>query len=304
MLAIRGYTPSRLALERVPQRVEFTEPSTKTRVVLIGTMHYNPASIELARSTVELLGEGSSLYSVVIESCEGRWSKAMKSQTNGSLMAKLFPNEMRAASDVAVRYNRPVILGDQDFNATTQRIKEVFVQSVKDVATPFDGWKRLYGDLTGLLKQVVTKDADNFGLSDIFDPRLLSTAPIAILRYASSILIKAPKFGIPVFALLMYSVVQSLADDMSGVAAVQIPESEIFLDSFLTSSINVLEVALLGRVILQALLQERNEILAENIFTECKKAAALGSNNGDTVVAVLGMAHCNGVMDILLNKPK
>ena len=244
----------------------------------------------------------------MVESCPSRWERAENTQPPGSLMAKLFPNEMRAAADAAMQFQRPVVLGDQDFNETLSRMKTVFVQSAKDIASPPQGWSRLYGDVTRLIKGMVSSRNDSFGPSDLLDPLLLSQAHVSVSRYVLSILLKAPKVGVPIFALLVYSVVQSVADDMSasmtstGFTDVN---TELISDTLLSLGINLLQVALLGRVFLQALLLERNQILARNIYAECVKArqtAGSGSNEEHVVVAVLGMAHCNGVKDILLSR--
>lgn len=42
-------------------------------VVLVGTMHYNPASIELAASTVRRLSDADDLAAIVLETCPSRW---------------------------------------------------------------------------------------------------------------------------------------------------------------------------------------------------------------------------------------
>lgn len=246
------------------------------------------------------LGEKKTLYSVLVESCPERWEKALASQPPGSLMAAVFESEMQAASLAAKEFSRPLVLGDQRFGDTTSRIKTVFLQSLRDIVSPWKGWKSLYEDIAGLGKDFIPKGNDNFGLSDILDPKLLSTAPISILRYTSAIVLKAPKFGVPALGLFVYSAVQSVAEEMNPSALMPAVESstDIALSIAATAAFNVLQVALLGRVILQALLHERNVILAANILEECKRAKLAGKE-GDTVVAVLGMAHCNGVKDIL-----
>lgn len=288
-----------LILPRVPQRVTITEPNTGVTVTLVGTMHYNPTSIALARNTVHELGQTNSLHSVVIESCPSRWTKALASQPPGSIMSKLFANEMMSASDAANEFNCPIILGDQNFNDTTRRMKEVFIDSLKDIANPTEGWKRLYSDISTLSSKVLATGDNNFGPSDLFDPALLAKAPLSILRYSAAILIKAPKLGFPIFALFIYSVLQSSAADSASIDIAGDANVDFILDSIFTLVTYVLQIALLGRVTLQALLHERNEILANNILTECKAA-----KNGKTVVAILGMAHCNGVKDLLLSAPK
>jgi pheromone shutdown protein TraB len=70
-----------------------------------------------------------------------------------------------------------------------------------------------------------------------------------------------------------------------------------FLISFLSF------VALLSRVFLCAILADRNVVLANNILSECsrvQKKQGKGKKGGEVVVAVLGMAHCNGVKKLLL----
>jgi hypothetical protein len=54
------------------------------------------------------------------------------------------------------------------------------------------------------------------------------------------------------------------------------------------------ETIVLGRVLLVALLEERNYVLARNI-----RKAAFGAKPDGTIVAVLGMAHLNGVAALL-----
>ena len=57
-----------------------------------------------------------------------------------------------------------------------------------------------------------------------------------------------------------------------------------------------LQTVVLARVFLVLLLGDRNQILADAIASECEVA---GDDGDATVVAVLGMAHLNGVKRIL-----
>merc|ERR1712238_344676 len=72
------------------QLLEFVEPTTNVTVLLIGSMHYNPASIELVEQTVEKLGREDKLGSVIIESCDIRWNKTqtIMDKKNMKLQAK------------------------------------------------------------------------------------------------------------------------------------------------------------------------------------------------------------------------
>ena len=56
------------------QVAEFIEPTTGVTVKIVGSMHYNPASIELAKNTISELGEERKLGSIIIESCDLRWN--------------------------------------------------------------------------------------------------------------------------------------------------------------------------------------------------------------------------------------
>ena len=49
-------------------------------VVLVGTMHYNPASIELAASSVRRLSNADDLDAIVLEKCPSPWAKTLKMQ--------------------------------------------------------------------------------------------------------------------------------------------------------------------------------------------------------------------------------
>eukprot|EP01036_Dinobryon_divergens_P002966 gene2966-3903_t len=91
----------------MPQTLSFVEPLTNVEVVLVGSMHYNPISINLAFNTCSLLAEKSKLASVVVESCPVRWNKTLALQSSGSVLRKILDNEMQAAADVAVANGVP-----------------------------------------------------------------------------------------------------------------------------------------------------------------------------------------------------
>jgi hypothetical protein len=54
------------------QVLRFQEPRSGVDVVLVGTMHYNPASIALAASTVKDLAKAHRLGALVLETCPKR----------------------------------------------------------------------------------------------------------------------------------------------------------------------------------------------------------------------------------------
>ena len=51
------------------QSLRFKDKATGVDVTLVGTMHYNPVSIDLASSTVSKLKDADALHAVVLESC-------------------------------------------------------------------------------------------------------------------------------------------------------------------------------------------------------------------------------------------
>ena len=54
------------------QVLRFREPQSDVDVVLVGTMHYNPASISLAANTVKDLVDEDRLGALVLETCPKR----------------------------------------------------------------------------------------------------------------------------------------------------------------------------------------------------------------------------------------
>ena len=114
----------------VPSLLTFQDPSTGILVKIVGSMHYNPASIRLAESTVEELALKNELSSVIVESCPKRWEKMKLMQRDGSLLKDILRNEMQAASEMAHRYGLPTVLGDQEIELTNARIIKTFKETV------------------------------------------------------------------------------------------------------------------------------------------------------------------------------
>eukprot|EP01041_Mallomonas_annulata_P010505 gene10505-21912_t len=323
---------------RMPQTLSFVEPLTNVEVVLVGSMHYNPISINLAFNTCSLLAEKSKLASVVVESCPVRWNKTLALQSSGSVLRKILDNEMQAAADVAVANGVPVVLGDQDISSTNRRIAETFKQSLIDIVTPWKGgWRALYNDITEAANQAVPLGNQYLGFSDFLNPKLILGAPVSLLRYPLAFIAKSPLLGLPTVLALTYALMNS-----GDSAFVGTTPFEQFSEVFSSGLIFGLEMGVFARVFLVALLAERNEILAANILLECKRIATTSQlillneqskgnifglplnifkvdksrqlqfsenenirsidSSGKVIVAVLGMAHVNGVRNILLER--
>ena len=156
-----------------PQLVEFIEPTTNTKVLLIGTMHYNPTSIKQVEDTIDGLAQRGVLGSVVVESCEVRWNTTMEilNTPRGQLLKPVLTSEMKVACDTAVSYNRPVVLGDQLINVTGNSLSAAFKQTVADLSSPLNGgWKRFYSDVKEAVDVALPTGPGYLTPRSFFDP--------------------------------------------------------------------------------------------------------------------------------------
>jgi len=235
-------------------------------------MHYNPASIKLARETVDNLGSKEQLGSVIIESCDIRWNDTGVDE-NGleAKFAKNFlTNEMRAAHDTSLQYSRPVILGDQRINITGSRIGEITKQAVVDLASPFNGgWERFYSEVRSSSGMALpSKDGDDsyIGANGLLDPRLLLAMPATLVQYPLSWLIRAPlgtiAFGLSVFALNYFGDTTMVPADADLAERMEDVYSSLLFSAF--------ETLLFARIFVTVMLAERNEVIAQNILEQCK----------------------------------
>lgn len=327
------------------QVLEFEEPQTGIKVILIGAMHYNPASIKLAKETIETLASENRLGSVVVEACDIRWNKTAELYKDKPFLKKILNNEMRTACDSALSFNRPVILGDQQINVTVEALKASFKETMKDLVSPPSGWKRFGKELKSAWEETVPFGGEGYlSAFAFFDPRLLLVFPVSLVKYPLSYLVRDPlptSIGLTVLGAL------SFLDDPTSLESLLTDESISNTDWMLSFGFAALETAVFARLLLKPLLAERNEILAQSILDQCKIYAGkkkeqpnplaalewlgLGAGketraptafasttttyapgsppleefakaNGDNdkvVVAVLGMAHCNGIKRIL-----
>lgn len=328
-----------------PQIVEFIEPKTNVKVILIGTMHYNPTSIDMVKETVDALGKQEILGSVLIESCDVRWNttKELSDTPRGSFLNTVLMSEMKAASDKAMSYGRPVVLGDQRINITGTSLKNTFKQTFTDIVTPLGGgWERLYTDFKEAADVALPSGSGYLDARSFLDPRLLIAAPISFAKYPLAFLARNPlSTTIVLSALVGLSILDTSASYNLADATV---EGQI-TSSIASLLFACLELVFFGRIMVQVLLAERNEILARNILEQCRiysngnkksgpdfdfvnmfsflsqKKVASSSTQSEivyvpesllgasidsskdgkekVVVAVLGMAHCNGIVKLL-----
>ena len=322
------------AVPPAPQLLQFTEPTTNVTVVLVGAMHYNPSSVKLAEDTITTLAEKNMLGSVVVESCDIRWNKTMELYDDKPLLKKFLNNEMRTACDVAVSFDRPVVLGDQRINITTDALKANLKQTALDLVTPPTGWKRFAKDVKQAWDETVPFGGPGGYLNafSFLDPRLLLVLPISLVKYPLSFLVRDPlptSIAMSIlFAFSYYDDPMTVDDIMSN----SVPLS----DYVLSIAIAVLETVVFARLLLKPLLAERNVLLAQSILEQCRiyessdaktspgwfnflsnptisqtpsseiiyapessPSSPKVGNESKVVVAILGMAHCNGIMRLL-----
>ena len=100
------------------------DEKSSSRVVLVGTMHFNPASIALAESVIRSEAEDGRLRAVAIESCPTRWNATQKTQPAGSVLRSLLDNEMQAAAECGEALGAETALVDQQVEETVKRLAQ------------------------------------------------------------------------------------------------------------------------------------------------------------------------------------
>uniref|UniRef100_A0A7S1UHV3 Uncharacterized protein n=2 Tax=Phaeomonas parva TaxID=124430 RepID=A0A7S1UHV3_9STRA len=339
---------SSLGMEAEPQVLRFRDAKTDVNVILIGTMHYNPVSIEKVERIIDEHKADDTLRAVVIESCPKRWNVSTraarkawrdgkeKKKKGDSPLKRLLYNEMIAAADSvqSVRETVPLVLGDARIEDIGNRVRELGFATLKQ-ATDFPrGWIEVWKELSQALQRAAlvgeeTLAGRRLGPEDFLELRLMLASPISLTRYCAAILIKGPnalRFPLLLMVgLFFFNPDASTASDaivnagavsdaaFAAAAATAVPEPSFLqaAEDLLGSTLFALvETVLLGRIFLVGLLEERNVVLARNIREACRAKhkdegfvdKLLGSsrtNQRSTVIAVLGMAHCNGVQQLL-----
>uniref|UniRef100_A0A7S0PYG3 TraB domain-containing protein n=1 Tax=Coccolithus braarudii TaxID=221442 RepID=A0A7S0PYG3_9EUKA len=286
-----GMTAEVSALPEVtaaPQVLTLFDPKTRSRVVLVGTMHFNPYSIALARGVVETEAAAGRLRAVAVESCPSRWNATLYAQPPGSMLRLVCDNEMQAAAEAAEAEGVSLALVDQTIEEVGRRVVQMAALTFVELLTPWNGgWSRIGEDLAIALRQVGGgddgTDGASLGVNAFLDPRILAGLPLSLIRYPLSIGLKSPAL-LSAIALAFYGTYML---DMA---------TEDSLGEFAgAAAFAVVETIFLGRLLLVVLLEERNFVLARNI----RKACFASKKPGGSIVAVLGMAHLNGVAALL-----
>ena len=283
---------------------------------------FHTQSIKLARDSINALEAEGKLGSIIIEGCDIRWNATLENE----LVRDALLSEMKAAHDLGMKYQRPVVLGDQRINITVAQLKNGAKEAVLDLVQPWNGgWERLFESISIARKEAVPVGEGFLGLESFFDPKLLGASPISFIKYPVSYLVKSPVFASAVIALILLGgVADSDAAVTGGASATDLLESVV---------LSILETIIFARIFLRELLQERNVVLADSILEQCRNYEAKSNGgwldsifssdgggdkstgtvyapgsvagkpeDGKVVVAVLGLAHCNGIKKLLIEQ--
>ena len=272
-----------LAALRSPSVVPLIDAETRTPVILVGTMHYNPASVRVVESTIRSVAASEDgLRSVAIELCSARWNStiAAKWSTAPSLKRYLSEDEFQVAFETSRACGAAdIVLADQPIKLTARRFGEALLRTGRDCVT-VAGWRRIGGDFRSALDQ-----APGFARASL-DAGILAGAPVALARYAY----QSPA-ALPFLLGSSVALTAAQAYDQATGATADVS------DSLITAVVGTV----LARAVFVALIEERNLALTENIRRACEQRHdgdgddASSCGPGRAVVAVMGMAHLEGV---------
>lgn len=276
--------------------LRFTDCKSGREIILVGCMHNNPTSISLAKQTIRDCAEAGALGAVVLESCQTRWENALRVLPADSVLRSIFDNEFQAAADLAEEVDAGLALADQPIEVTCGRLAQLCKLTAVELAT--GQWRRVWQDIE-VGWAALQPDDERQGVSSaaFMAPELLAGAPLAWMRYF---------FGSPALAGLLVGVGVVLS---AAVGVDPLAESPplTFGDLLPSMLLALLESVLLLRVSLVGLVEERNFVLARHIRAASMQVLtpplALRQRgpgkDGRAVVAILGLAHLNGVQRLL-----
>ena len=246
---------------------------------------------------------------MLVELCSSRWNATAAAlwTPNVSMRVKilrwLLKDEFQAAFEAARECGLPdVELADQPIAATNRRLREVFCKTVIDIFAGPLGWNSIFSDIRKGFRMLGAGDG---GLGPaLLNPFLLAGAPASLLRGALSTPV--------ITAYLLATIALSFSADTLELAfnAWSAPVQLLAAGSSTLFSVAA------TRVVLVALIQERNHVLSCAIRAACLQPSSVQAetyaNQQDSwpqdsapaapVVAVLGLAHIHGVRELLLSE--
>ena len=223
---------------RSPQVLRLRDATTGQQVSLVGTVHYNPASVARAKEEVALASKRDrSLGAVVVESCTSRWTTSLEKAPPGSLIANLVCSEMQGAAGVALQKGVPIMLGDADAGAFLPRVRQLAQQSVRDLVSPFaGGWAAIVQDfgrtLPGTLNpadvassELLLEGERPIGIQDFLKPEMLVGFLFSLIRYPAAFALKAP-LPFAALAAFLYAL-ESTAIELDAATASSVAAGEV-----------------------------------------------------------------------------
>jgi len=308
-LAAAALAPGLKAPGRTPQVLRLRDATSGQEISLVGTVHYNPASVARAKDEVSSALARSSVGAVVVESCTSRWGRSLELAPPGSLPARLICSEMQGAAGVAMQNQVPVMLGDADAGPFLERVRALAGQSAGDLLNPVGGgWASIYTDfartLPGTLNpedvarsELLLEGEAPLSLLDYARPAMLVGFVASLVRYPAAFALKAPvPFLVFASGLVALDSTAGQLDTLADASiragdVLSLPVAAGFAFSAFTLGLSVLT----ARLLLVAFLEERNAELARSI----RRAA---TEKGGPVVAILGGLHVNGVARLLMSE--
>lgn len=217
LAVVRPTPPKTLSASQSSQVLSLYDRKSKLDVLLVGTMHFNPPSIQLARDVVNAEAEAGRLRAILIESCPTRWNATLEMQPAGSALRLLCDNEMQSAAEAGDAAGVETILADQSIEETGRRISQLAALTLAELATPWSGgWNRIWEDLVSARAQVLA--GDGLGAGALLSPRLWAGFPLSLLRYPLSIVLKSPAVGVLLVGLFVF-LGQDVAADSDSVGS-------------------------------------------------------------------------------------
>ena len=293
---------------RTPQVLRFRDATTNQEISLVGTVHYNPASVARAKAEVGLALDRNEqrLGALVVEACESRWNRSLELAPPGSATARFVESEMQGAAGVALQAGVPVMLGDSDVGPFLERVRDLGRRSARELLDPIGGWATIYKDfartLPGTLNpsdvassELLLEGEAPIGPLDFARPEVLVGFLASLVRYPAAFALKAP-VPFALFASFVYAL-DTTAGELDTLAESSIRAGEVLslpvLATLSFSAVTLGLSVLTSRLLLVAFLEERNAELARSIRRAAKESNA-------PVVAILGGLHVNGVARLLM----
>eukprot|EP00435_Cladocopium_sp_Y103_P018964 s3674_g4.t1 len=270
------------------------ERRTGSTVCLVGCMHFNPFSTFLARRVAQTLAENQTLKAIVLEMFDQRWDRMLELHSDGE-MRLLFDNEMQAVAEIANASGVPITFADLSDEELDMVFDGVINETLADVQEPFSGWMRIWTDLTGSIAMLLGDGNSSSSKSTVYhfisSLCVLLTTPIALLRNVLVLIMEAP-FSNTAWLLLIFIAIPAFLltqtdTGAAGGAATSSSGADGLLN--LASLLLMLPMLALWRILLRAIIRERDSHIAEKIRQSC--------DAHETVLVVLGSLHVPGAGD-------